>query len=183
MSTVRIETKSCELQLVKYPWALLAFGMHCSAVCWVWHGNTATNGTNRWQSKVWFLPPHPLTCQPKGLTGQYCEGNKHTDCWWNTVQRRASKPQQEENKLKIGPTLSSAIYNWALLPSDKLSLWSMSDAQASGCAFAQLQCHSYVYALCLLLNPSGYLLPHVLFSRKSFATLFLYPKFVDGLMQ
>lgn len=59
----------------------------------------------------------------------------------------------------------------------------MSDAQASGYAFALLQWHSYVHALCLLLGPSHYLQPHVLFSRKGFATLFLYPKSVDGLMR
>lgn len=37
-----------------------------------------------------------------------------------------------------------------------LSLWSMSDARASGWAFALLQWHSYVHALCLLLSPSHY---------------------------
>lgn len=100
MSTVRIGTKSCELQLVKYPWALLVFGIHCSAVCWVWHGNTATIGTKRRQSNVWFLPPHLLTCQPNGLTGQYCEGEQAHRflvkyCTKQSIQTPAGRKQTE----------------------------------------------------------------------------------------
>lgn len=118
-STVRIETKSCELQLVKYLWGLLASGTHLSVACCFWYGNTANDEINRWESRAWFPTPRLLTYQPNKYNGKCCEGSKQTDSWWNVVHNRASKSQQEDNTLKVGLTLPSAINNWALLPPDK----------------------------------------------------------------